>query len=82
MSSSRSAIGLNPTYEQICAHNTGHAEVAEIEWGRGFASIQHQDGKRSDLIVIVTSKEPKRSDVTKALSGGTRPPGVYASSAV
>jgi len=29
-----------------------------------------QDGKRAELSVIVTSKEPKRSDVTKALSGG------------
>ncbi|HEU5475956.1 MAG TPA: response regulator transcription factor [Actinophytocola sp.] len=28
------------------------------------------DGRRTDLVVIVTSREPKRSDVTKALSGG------------
>jgi DNA-binding NarL/FixJ family response regulator len=28
------------------------------------------DGRHTDLMVIVTSREPKRSDVTKALSGG------------
>ena len=31
----------NPTYEQVCSGNTGHAEVARVEYDENLLSYEH-----------------------------------------